>query len=90
PDNRAARELLQGVGLQLGYQAENAGWRNSYLSAAYELRHGVPRDQPTMKAGSADALAAMDTGLLFDYLGVRLDAGAAEGKALSINLRLPD
>ena len=90
PDNRAARELQADALEQLGYQAENAGWRNSYLSAAYELRHGVPRDQPTMKAGSADALAAMDTGLLFDYLGVRLDAGAAEGKALSINLRLPD
>ncbi|VFT56290.1 SDS hydrolase SdsA1 [Pseudomonas aeruginosa] len=90
PDNRAARELQADALEQLGYQAENAGWRNSYLSAAYELRHGVPRDQPTMNAGSADALAAMDTGLLFDYLGVRLDAGAAEGKALSINLRLPD
>ncbi|MBN0002036.1 MBL fold metallo-hydrolase, partial [Pseudomonas aeruginosa] len=62
PDNRAARELQADALEQLGYQAENAGWRNSYLSAAYELRHGVPRDQPTMKAGSADALAAMDTG----------------------------
>ncbi|MCY1461469.1 putative alkyl/aryl-sulfatase YjcS [compost metagenome] len=32
----------------------------------------------------------MDTGLLFDYVGVRLDAAKAEGKDISINLVLPD
>lgn len=90
PTNQAARALQADALEQLGYQAENAGWRNSYLVAAQELRNGVPRDQPSLRVTSADALAAMDTGLLFDYLGVRLNAGKAEGEDLSINLVLPD
>ncbi|MBD9632309.1 alkyl/aryl-sulfatase [Pseudomonas sp. PDM19] len=90
PTNQAARNLQADALEQLGYQAENAGWRNSYLTAAQELRNGVPRDMPTMKSGSPDALAAMDTGLLFDYLGVRLNAEKAEGEDFAINLVLPD
>jgi alkyl sulfatase BDS1-like metallo-beta-lactamase superfamily hydrolase len=90
PSNQAARNLQADALEQLGYQAENAGWRNSYLVAAQELRNGVPRDLPSMKSGSPDALAAMDTGLLFDYLGVRLNAEKAEGEDFAINLVLPD
>nr|WP_187670282.1 alkyl sulfatase dimerization domain-containing protein [Pseudomonas carbonaria] len=90
PDNQAARQLQADALEQLGYQAENAGWRNSYLAAAAELRNGVPRHLPPLKSASADALAAMDTGLLFDYLGVRLNAEKAEGKDIRINLVLPD
>ena len=90
PANQAARNLQADALEQLGYQAENAGWRNSYLMAAQELRNGVPKDLPSMKSGSPDALAAMDTGLLFDYLGVRLNAEKAEGEDFAINLVLPD
>jgi Alkyl sulfatase and related hydrolases len=90
PSNQAARSLQADALEQLGYQAENAGWRNSYLAAAQELRNGVPRDLPSMRTGSPDALAAMDTGLLFDYIGVRLNAEKAEGEDFSINLVLPD
>ncbi|AGI23187.1 SDS hydrolase SdsA1 [Pseudomonas sp. ATCC 13867] len=90
PSNQAARALQADALEQLGYQAENAGWRNSYLVAAQELRNGVPRDQPSLRVTSSDALAAMDTGLLFDYLGVRLNAQKAEGEDLGINLVLPD
>lgn len=90
PSNQAARALQADALEQLGYQSENAGWRNSYLVAAQELRNGVPRDQPSLRVTSSDALAAMDTGLLFDYLGVRLNAQKAEGEDLSINLVLPD
>lgn len=90
PANQAARNLQADALEQLGYQAENAGWRNSYLMAAQELRNGVPKDLPSMKSGSPDALAAMDTGLLFDYLGVRLNAEKAAGEDFAINLVLPD
>lgn len=90
PANQAARNLQADALEQLGYQAENAGWRNSYLMAAQELRNGVPKDLPSIKSGSPDALAAMDTGLLFDYLGVRLNAEKAEGEDFAINLVLPD
>ncbi|WP_447752438.1 alkyl/aryl-sulfatase [Pseudomonas nicosulfuronedens] len=90
PSNQAARNLQADALEQLGYQAENAGWRNSYLAAAQELRNGVPRDLPSLRVTSADALAAMDTGLLFDYLGVRLNTEKAEGEDFAINLVLPD
>ncbi len=46
PSNQAARNLQADALEQLGYQAENAGWRNSYLVAAQELRNGVPRNLP--------------------------------------------
>ena len=35
-----ARELLAATFDQLAYGSENGTWRNSYLSGAYELRHG--------------------------------------------------
>ncbi|WP_315809017.1 alkyl/aryl-sulfatase [Pseudomonas sp. C9-3] len=90
PTNQAARNLQADALEQLGYQAENAGWRNSYLVAAQELRNGVPRNLPSLRVSNPDALAAMDTGLLFDYLGVRMNAQKAEGEDFSINLVLPD
>ncbi|MBM7060384.1 MBL fold metallo-hydrolase [Pseudomonas sp. UL073] len=89
PSNQAARQLQADALEQLGYQAENAGWRNSYLVAARELRNGVPRNMPTPKT-NAGALAAMDTGLVFDFIGVRLNAEKAAGEELAINLVLPD
>ncbi|MOA16950.1 hypothetical protein D3C78_1371830 [compost metagenome] len=50
----------------------------------------MPRKLPVPKMAGGDALKAMDTGLIFDYLGVRLDAAKAEGKDIAINLVLPD
>ncbi|ABZ75834.1 beta-lactamase domain protein [Shewanella halifaxensis HAW-EB4] len=41
-DNDRAKALLALVYDQLGYQAESAPWRDVYLTAAYELRHGSP------------------------------------------------
>ncbi|WP_428848240.1 alkyl/aryl-sulfatase [Shewanella gelidimarina] len=40
--NDRAKALLATAYDQLGYQAESAPWRDVYLSAAYELRHGSP------------------------------------------------
>ena len=40
--NSRAKELLASSYDQLGYQAESAPWRDVYLSAAFELRHGAP------------------------------------------------
>lgn len=40
--NTSAKELLAKSYDQLGYQAESAAWRDVYLSAAFELRHGTP------------------------------------------------
>ena len=51
PDNQAARNLEADALEQLGYQAEAATWRNNYLTAAYELRNGVP----SIPGGTASA-----------------------------------
>lgn len=89
PDNIKAKALQADTLEQLGYQSENAGWRNAYLSAAYELRNGVPKNVKTTTAGP-DLITAMDTELVFDYMGVRLNAERALGKAFKINFVLPD
>jgi len=83
PDNQDAREL-QARGLeQLGYQAENALWRNMYLTAAMELRKGVPQYQGG--TASADMIRAMSPSMFFDYLAVRLDSDKAQGHDMRIN-----
>ncbi|WP_085616248.1 MULTISPECIES: alkyl/aryl-sulfatase [unclassified Pseudomonas] len=89
PDNSAARELQADALEQLGYQSENATWRNAYLTGAQELRNGVA---PTAsKGGSADDLVrALSPTLFFDYLGVRVDAAKAAEQDLTINWHFTD
>src|SRR5262249_25973782 len=84
PANRAARELGADVLEQLGFQAEAATWRNAYLVGAMELRNGVPRI-PGNNTANADTLKALNNEMLFDFLGVRLNAAKAEGKTMVIN-----
>lgn len=76
PDNAAARQLQADALEQLGYQAENATWRNEYLMGATELRHGV-RDLGAVELVTPDVLAAMTLDMLLDYLGIRLDGPRA-------------
>lgn len=88
PDNLAARELQADALEQLGYLAEAAPWRNFYLVGAQELREGV-------KGGAGqnsnwDLLNALDTGMIFDSLAVRLDATKADGQTIKINWIFPD
>ena len=40
PSDQEVKDLLADVYEQLGYQQENPGLRNSFLSGAYELRSG--------------------------------------------------
>jgi len=89
PDNGAARELQADALEQLGYQSENATWRNAYLTGAQELRTGVA--PAASKGGSADDLVrALTPSLFFDYLGVRTDAAKAAEQDLTINWRFTD
>jgi len=89
PDNSAARELQADALEQLGYQSENATWRNAYLTGAQELRNGVA--PAASKGGSADDLVrALTPTLFFDYLGVRVDAAKAADQDLTINWRFTD
>ena len=43
PGDAEAKSLLAATYDQLGYQAESGPWRDVYLTAAYELRHGGAR-----------------------------------------------
>ncbi|HDS1754450.1 alkyl sulfatase dimerization domain-containing protein [Pseudomonas sp. M5] len=89
PDNSAARDLQADALEQLGYQSENATWRNAYLTGAQELRNGVAAG--ASKGGSADDLVrALTPTLFFDYLGVRVDAAKAAEQDLTINWRFTD
>ncbi|MCI0913357.1 alkyl/aryl-sulfatase [Pseudomonas putida] len=88
-DNSAARDLQADALEQLGYQSENATWRNAYLTGAQELRNGVAAG--ASKGGSADDLVrALTPSLFFDYLGVRVDAAKAAEQDLTINWRFTD
>ena len=51
PGHQAARELLATILEQLGYGAENATWRNSYLTGARELRTGKIEHTEVSSAG---------------------------------------
>ncbi len=88
PSNQAARNLEADALEQLGYQAEAATWRNNYLTAAYELRNGVP--QIPGGTQSADLATAMTTPMLFAYMGVRLNGPKADGKRIVLNWNFTD
>jgi alkyl sulfatase BDS1-like metallo-beta-lactamase superfamily hydrolase len=89
PKNIKARLLQANTFEQLGYQSETAGWRNAYLAGAFELRNGMAMKINTVQIG-VDIVRAMDTELVLDYFGVRLNAERAKGKEVTINLILPD
>ena len=87
-NNKVARELQANALEQLGYQSENATWRNEYLTGALELRRGtikLPR-----RAGAADMVRALTVPHFFDYMGVRLNGDKAAGKHLLLNWRFTD
>jgi len=89
PENQAARQLQAAALEQLGYQSENSTWRNAYLSGAQELRKGVAVPS-TQGAAAADLVKALTVPMFFDFLGVRLNADKAAGKAMQINWVFPD
>ncbi|RFC67655.1 MULTISPECIES: alkyl/aryl-sulfatase [Mesorhizobium] len=89
PDSEAGKAMLARTYEQLGYQAESGPWRSVYLQGAFELRNGVPNIKAPSSA-SPDAIRAMDPEMLFDFLGVRLNAEKAEGKKLTLNINFTD
>ena len=89
PGNQQAKDLLADAYEQLGYQKESPSLRNSFLAAAYELRHGIPKGASPKSAGP-DMVRAMPTDLWLDFLAIRMDATKAEGKHFTINLITPD
>ena len=89
PGNQIAKDLLADAFEQIGYQKESPSVRNSFLAAAFELRHGFPCGV-TPQPVNPDTVKAMSTDLLLDFLGIRLDSRKAEGMAFVVNLETPD
>ena len=89
PDNQDAKDLLADVFEQIGYQQENPGLRNSYLSGAFELRSGIPGGVAPSTAGP-DVIRAMSTELFLNFLGIKMNPRKAEGMEFKINLITPD
>jgi len=89
PDNAEAKDLLADIFEQIGYQQENPGLRNSFLSGAYELRSGIPQGEMA-SSSSPDVIRAMTTELFLNFLGIRMDSRKAEGLRFTMNLVTPD
>jgi hypothetical protein len=89
PGNRMAKDLLADAFEQIGYQQENPGLRNSFLSGAYELRNDIPTSA-TPNTASPDTIRAMSTGQFLDFLGIRMDSRRAEDLNFTMNLVTPD
>ena len=90
PDNQEARNLCADALEQLGYQAESGTWRNAYLSGARELREGTINDPAVKATGSFELMQSMSPEMMMDYLGILLDANAAQDLNLKINLDFTD
>lgn len=89
PEHQASKQLLARTYEQLGYAAESAPWRNVYLTGAYELRNGAPK-QGVDRAKLLGMLAQTPVVRLFEAMAASLDGPAAEGKDLKVNLVLTD
>ncbi|MEB3259588.1 MAG: alkyl sulfatase dimerization domain-containing protein [Cyanobacteriota bacterium] len=89
PDHQEAKDLLADAFEQVGYQKESPSVRNSFLAAAFELRHGFPSGV-TSQLVNPETVRAMSTDLLLDFLGIRLDSRKAAGLAFVVNLSTPD
>jgi alkyl sulfatase BDS1-like metallo-beta-lactamase superfamily hydrolase len=88
PDNMPGRNAQAEALEQMGYQSENATWRNMYLTGAMELRNGVPPHAGT--SVSVDMMRAMTPEMFFDYLAIRLDSEKAVGHDLTMNWTFED
>ena len=73
----------------MGYAAEAATWRNSYLSAANELRNGPPKNGINRSA-VVDMLMQTSVDQFLGAMAAGLDGPAADGKDWKINLVFSD
>jgi alkyl sulfatase BDS1-like metallo-beta-lactamase superfamily hydrolase len=89
PENSEAKSLLAAAYDQLGYQAESGPWRDVYLSAAFELRHGPP-EKGLNVASMEDVLRQTPVQRFFESMAVRLNGPDAEGVELSVNIVFTD
>ncbi len=89
PGHKGARDLLAKTYEQLGFVAESAAWRNTYLTGAYELRNGPPK-KGIDRAQLFDMLMFTPLERFLDAMAASLDGTRAEGKDFKVNLVFTD
>lgn len=89
PGDTEASALLAEVYEQLGFMAEATTWRNSYLTAAAELRRGPPA-RGLDRTRFLEVLQHTPVERFLDAMAAALNGPDAEGKDLKINLVLTD
>jgi alkyl sulfatase BDS1-like metallo-beta-lactamase superfamily hydrolase len=89
PKHTAAKELLAKTYEQMGYMSEAATWRNSYLTAAHELRNGPPT-KGVSKASLMQMLLQTPVERFLEAMAAGLNGPDAEGKDLKVNLVFTD
>jgi alkyl sulfatase BDS1-like metallo-beta-lactamase superfamily hydrolase len=91
PDNKRALALQADALEQLGYQSENATWRNFYLTGAMELRVGAkPSADAPSSSGAADMVRALPAETVFDFLAIHLVPEKADGVSIKANIEFTD
>ena len=87
-EHAAARGLYSATLEQLAYGAENATWRNFFLSGASELRDGNFGTATT--ATSMSMLAQLTPEQIFDSLAIRVDGPRSWDLDIAIDLSFAD
>jgi alkyl sulfatase BDS1-like metallo-beta-lactamase superfamily hydrolase len=87
-NNKEARDLEADMLEQMGYQAENATWRNFYLQGTKELREGIASPGP--KKSSPTIIAAMTTSMIFDALAAKIIGPRVGGAKIVMNWKFTD
>lgn len=87
PGNMRARDLAAAAHTQMGYASENPTWRNAYLSAANELRDGIPEGEKNHRV-LRDVFKGMSPLLLMNSLSIRINGSKAAGHGFTINWKV--
>jgi alkyl sulfatase BDS1-like metallo-beta-lactamase superfamily hydrolase len=88
PEHAAARELYADTLEQLAYGAENATWRNFFLSGATELREG--NFGTASQAASMSVLSQLSPEQMFDSFAVNVNGPRAWDLGLAIDVTFAD
>ncbi|TDD21512.1 alkyl/aryl-sulfatase [Nonomuraea diastatica] len=87
-NDSAARRLLAQVYTRMGHGAENATWRNFYLTGATELT-GRP-SAGTTDTTAPDMLKALTIEQIFDSLAIRVNGPSAWNEHFAIDWHITD
>lgn len=88
PQETRPKTLLANAYEKLGFGAENAVWRNFYLTGAQVLRTG--KDTGMLAGGKSSLGPQLSIGQWFAILGVQLDGEKAATKSLAVDFDITD